>query len=196
MDNAIQTCAPRRSIQLVHEHQSGLKPVTWVVGPFLNRLDASGLALTRFGNFTCGPCDGRVNLRVSSVAATMVTGGQRAFFVHAIGEGESCPAITGPAFSASTIEANKYEGRQESERHQFLKYSLASVAATERAFFGADTEVTLTHADHRRRPDVVVQTEAGVLCFDVEISSPLRTTISCCRSRGRRSITRRRARRR
>ena len=89
----------------------------------------------------------------------------------------------GTPSSAGEIDAARFNGRQECARHKRLKSLLCQMLNVDPDIASAECEVLVTglDADGRavwRRPDVLAVTNDGRrLAFDVQIASPLMTTI-------------------
>lgn len=161
----------------------------------LSGLDAEGLALLRRSDhrhrqngtprFLCAFCGDPVHVRVRSVAASGRVDGGRAGFVHDPRlVPRDCPfACTSKTSSPDTIDALRFNGRQEGARHKLLKNRLCDMLNADPRVRFAESErlVTGIGADGRatwRRPDVLVVTVDGRrLAFDLQIAAPLLTTI-------------------
>ena len=161
----------------------------------LNALDAEQLALLRRSDyshrqtgtsrFLCGFCKQPVHVRVASAAESGCVGGHRAVFVHDPRPvPRDCPfGSLGNPSSAGEIDAVRFNGRQEGARHKRLKTLLCQMLSADPNIATAECEVLVTgiSADGRavwRRPDVLaVTTDGRRLAFDMQIGSPLLTTI-------------------
>lgn len=163
------------SITLIRELHSGHRLRS--AKNYLSALDAPSLAMARFQDIRCGHCGGRINLRVASVARGGTTSGKRAWFAHAAGLRAACTVFTGKAQSSTEVEATRFHGKQEGLRHLSLKIALADAISTDPAFESAAIEVRIDHDSNYRRPDVIGETQHGMMCFDLQLASPMRETI-------------------
>lgn len=167
-----------RAIQLVHEMCPSGQTKLRIVSPWLDSLDAKAVALARRRSHSCAHCSAPVQIRVRSIASCGDTGGRRAHFAHIGGTGEGCPAIAETCDSVGQVQANRFDGRQEGERHFHLKTSLAAAIVKDPMFKGAGCEIPVRAADKTlRRPDVLAVSRHGPVAFDVQLSSPLIDTI-------------------
>ncbi len=172
------TTASARSIRLVQELGPSEMPKLWTAAPLLDAMDAEDLALARPRSYTCGHCGAPVRIRVRSVASCQDTGGRRAHFAHAFGTGADCPATGERCSTVDVVQAKRYNGKQEGERHFHLKISLADSIVSDPSFQSAGSEISVRSPDGRsRRPDVLAISTFGPLAFDLQLSPPLIDTI-------------------
>lgn len=165
----------QRTITCVTPYDRPSAPLS--VTKLLDPLDAEKLALLRFKPHRCGHCGAPVNLRVRGVAQSGTTTGRRAYFAHAAGTGNGCPALTSPAIAAASIGAHQFDGRQEGARHRYLKQALMDAACGDRHIDDAMREVLVTHAGAYRRPDVAMVIDGRMIGFDLQLAPPSRDTI-------------------
>ncbi|MGO4853344.1 competence protein CoiA family protein [Phaeovulum sp. W22_SRMD_FR3] len=193
-DNLSPNTIAKNSItHVIDQHSKDSAPR--VAQDILSALDAEQLALLRrsdFGlrqtgtsRFICGCCKEPVHVRVTSVAQSGCVDGSRAVFVHDPRPvPRDCPfGSLGSPTSAGEVDAARFNGRQEGARHKRLKTMLCQMLSADPNIATAECEVLVTGlgADGRavwRRPDVLaVTTDGRRLAFDVQIASPLLTTI-------------------
>lgn len=193
-DNLSPNTIAKNSItHVIDQHSKDSAPR--VAQDILSALDAEQLALLRRSDynkrqtgtprFLCGCCKEPVHVRVTSVEDSGYVDGRRAAFVHDPRPvPRDCPfGSLGNPSSAGEIDAARFNGRQEGARHKRLKTLLCDMLSADPNIATAECEVLVTGlgADGRavwRRPDVLaVTTDGRCLAFDVQIASPLLTTI-------------------
>lgn len=183
------------SIQQVIDLETNGTPQTLVAQDFLAGLDAEGLALLRRSihrhrhagtpRFVCGYCREPVHIRVTSVAASGVSDGRRAMFVHdPRGTLRDCPYGNFSGHdSPAMIDGQRFRGQQEGARHKRLKTEICEMLQADPAVASANVEVLvtgLTPDGHKtwRRPDVLaVMHDGRRLAIDVQLAAPLIHTI-------------------
>jgi hypothetical protein len=187
------TTATNSITHVIDQKGDGTTPL--VARDVLSALDAEQLALLRrsdFGlrqtgmsRFICGCCKEPLHVRVTSVEDSGCVDGSRAFFVHDPRPvPRDCPfGNYGNPSSAGEVDSVRFNGRQEGARHKRLKTLLCDMLSADPNIATAECEVLVTgiSVDGRatwRRPDVLaVTTDGRRLAFDVQIASPLLTTI-------------------
>lgn len=165
----------QRAITCVTRRDRPSAPMS--VNRLLDPLDAEKLALLRFTPHMCGHCGAPVNLRVRAVEHSGTTTGRRAYFAHAAGTGNGCPAQTSPAIAAASIGAHQFDGRQEGARHRYLKQALMDAACGDSHIDDAMLEVLVTNEGAYRRPDVAMVIDGRMVGIDLQLAPPSRDTI-------------------
>lgn len=149
-----------------------------MTGPMLDVMGAEELALARRRPYFCGHCGAPVRIRVRSVASSGDTGGRRAHFVHRFGTGADCPATAEQCATVETVQARRFNGKQEGQRHFHLKTSLCAAIVSDPAFQSAGCELSVrAPSGSLLRPDVLAIAAFGPIAFDIQLSPPLIDTI-------------------
>ena len=175
----------QRRITLVRDHRTPGAPVIEAAA-LLDPLDARRLAELRLAAarmqagghslFTCATCCGALLLRVRAMHAGE-TGGTRAHFAHRSSIGANCPQATGEVRHPDEIDARRFHGAQEGRRHAWLKEALAARLARDPSVRDVAVERTVLHGGDWRRPDVRATVAGRPTAFEVQLASPLMTTL-------------------
>ena len=181
--------APAPGINFVEDGRPGMGGAIRTAAEVLGPLDATDLALLRRAGhlarrdggalFHCAVCGAPVHVRVLGVRSSGKTGGRRAFFVHdpRIGA-RSCPCgCLSDGSSPAAIDARRFDGKQEGQRHAYLKFLLQDSLERDPVFSTVTTEQVVRRDGDWRKPDVLAQTPWGLLGFDVQLAAPLLTSI-------------------
>jgi hypothetical protein len=179
-----------RGIALVTDGRPGQDSAIRAAAEVLDALDATELALLRRAGhiarhsgaplFHCRVCSEPVHIRVRGVAASGETGGRRAIFVHDPRLGARfCPCGSlSDGSSAAAIDARRFNGKQEGQRHAVLKFLLQAALQCDPSFAEVGTEQIIRNTlGDWRKPDVAARTQFGPLGFDVQLAAPLLTSI-------------------
>lgn len=175
-----------RAISLVQDGRPGSVGVVRTAAEILDPLDAAGLVRLRHAEFEarrngrplflCALCQGPVHGRVKGVHATGATGGRRAFFVHnPRPAARFCPAGSlSDGNSPAMIDALRFRGLQEGQRHAMLKTALMAALQQDPLFEDVAVEQIVRDGNGGwRRPDVLATTPWGKVGFDVQLVPPL-----------------------
>jgi hypothetical protein len=121
----------------------------------------------RLPRYACSLCGQSVRLN-----GMIQPGGKRFYFRHVAERGD-CPIDTGAALTREQIDAIRYNGAKESERHLQMKDWIAQSIAADAAFSDLVVEGSWKGrlTDEIRRPDVQVQFRGMRLAFEVQLSS-------------------------
>jgi hypothetical protein len=179
-----------RGISHVEDGRPGQGGAIRAAEAVLDPLDAKELTLLRRAEYTarregtalfsCAVCSGPVHTRVRGVLETCTSGGRRAYFVHdprSIARYCPCGNLS-DGNSPAMIDAMRFAGRQEGQRHVALKLDLLDALQRDPMFSDVGVERTVRDAQGNwRRPDVLAQTPFGPIGFDVQLAPPLLDSI-------------------
>ena len=117
--------------------------------------------------FSCPVCSSALHIKYSPARAK---NGQGAFFSHL--SGSDCPLADGNTISKQIISATKFNGKQEGERHHFIKHSLLNALQHDDRFRDAIWENRVVGKDGKyRRPDVTASFGDRKLAFDIQLAT-------------------------
>lgn len=177
----------KRDIQVLKDEDTALAEDRFVSATsLLDPLSASALTSLRRivkerhqehrDRFRCALCDGKVFLSMQGTVPGPDRDGRQAFFSHHADEADKCEWGTGGK-NPSNIDAEKFNGAVEGERHKRLKGMLREMLTNDPAFSNVNVEKVVSRADGWCKPDVSAERDGSLVAFDIQLATTQITAI-------------------
>lgn len=171
----------KRDIKVVEDVDAGSPEGRFVsAASILDPLSASALTALRRevkarnhedrSRYLCGLCHRPVYLSMQGTYPTPERDGREAFFSHHADEASMCEWGAGGK-NPDNIDADKFQGAAEGERHKRLKKVLAEMLVADPSFSGVSVEKVVSRAGRWCKPDVSAELAGRLVAFDVQLAT-------------------------